>query len=59
MIQWDPGIPILCSFHTFFHMFEVKEVIVVCDPSYRDVFEGLPPPLALISFANHVLPLGY
>ncbi|QCD79862.1 2-C-methyl-D-erythritol 4-phosphate cytidylyltransferase [Vigna unguiculata] len=34
------GQPIaLFSFHTFFHMFEVKEVIVVCDPSYRDVFE--------------------
>ncbi|XP_047153159.1 2-C-methyl-D-erythritol 4-phosphate cytidylyltransferase, chloroplastic isoform X1 [Vigna umbellata] len=34
------GQPIaLFSFHTFFHMFEVKEVVVVCDPSYRDVFE--------------------
>jgi len=37
-------------------MVEVKEVIVVCDPSYNDVFEGFPPPLALVSFANDVLP---
>ncbi|XP_068463304.1 2-C-methyl-D-erythritol 4-phosphate cytidylyltransferase, chloroplastic-like isoform X1 [Phaseolus vulgaris] len=34
------GQPIaLFSFHTFFHMVQVKEVIVVCDPSFREVFE--------------------
>ncbi|KAK7348296.1 hypothetical protein VNO80_22847 [Phaseolus coccineus] len=34
------GQPIaLFSFHTFFHMVQVKEVIVVCDPSFKDVFE--------------------
>ncbi|XP_050376934.1 2-C-methyl-D-erythritol 4-phosphate cytidylyltransferase, chloroplastic-like [Argentina anserina] len=29
----------LYSFYTFSRMPEVKEIIVVCDPSYRDVFE--------------------
>lgn len=29
----------LYSFYTFSRMAEVKEIIVVCDPSYRDVFE--------------------
>ncbi|XP_054803739.1 2-C-methyl-D-erythritol 4-phosphate cytidylyltransferase, chloroplastic isoform X2 [Prosopis cineraria] len=34
------GQPIaLYSFNTFSHMVEVKEIVVVCDPSYRDVFE--------------------
>ncbi|KAG9457113.1 hypothetical protein H6P81_001621 [Aristolochia fimbriata] len=34
------GKPIaLYSFHTFSQMIEVKEIVVVCDPSYRDVFE--------------------
>ncbi|KAJ0969376.1 hypothetical protein J5N97_022253 [Dioscorea zingiberensis] len=34
------GQPIaLYSFHTFSEMSEVKEIVVVCDPSYRDVFE--------------------
>nr|WLF00990.1 2-C-methyl-D-erythritol 4-phosphate cytidylyltransferase [Santalum album] len=34
------GQPIaLYSFYTFSHMSEVKEVIVVCDPSYKDIFE--------------------
>ncbi|CAL1353133.1 unnamed protein product [Linum trigynum] len=34
------GQPIaLYSFFTFSQMIEVKELIVVCDPSYRDVFE--------------------
>ncbi|WOK96515.1 2-C-methyl-D-erythritol 4-phosphate cytidylyltransferase, chloroplastic isoform X2 [Canna indica] len=34
------GQPIaLYSFYTFSKMSEVKEIIVVCDPSYRDVFE--------------------
>lgn len=28
------------SFYTFSDMVEVKEIIVVCDPSYRDIFEG-------------------
>lgn len=30
-----------CSFYTFSRMPEVKEIIVVCDPSYQDIFEGL------------------
>lgn len=29
-----------CSFYTFSKMPEVKEIVVVCDPSYRDIFEG-------------------
>lgn len=34
------GQPIaLHSFYTFANMEEVKEIVVVCDPSYRDVFE--------------------
>ncbi|XP_048443364.1 2-C-methyl-D-erythritol 4-phosphate cytidylyltransferase, chloroplastic [Pyrus x bretschneideri] len=34
------GQPIaLYSFYTFSQMIEVKEIIVVCDPSYKDVFE--------------------
>ncbi|RDX82049.1 2-C-methyl-D-erythritol 4-phosphate cytidylyltransferase, chloroplastic, partial [Mucuna pruriens] len=34
------GQPIaLYSFYTFSNMVEVKEIIVVCDPSYKDVFE--------------------
>ncbi|KAL5182276.1 2-C-methyl-D-erythritol 4-phosphate cytidylyltransferase, chloroplastic [Glycine soja] len=34
------GQPIaLYSFHTFFHLVQVKEIIVVCDPSYKDIFE--------------------
>ncbi|KAF8016123.1 hypothetical protein BT93_H1605 [Corymbia citriodora subsp. variegata] len=34
------GQPIaLYSFYTFSHMREVKEIIVVCDPSYKDIFE--------------------
>lgn len=34
------GQPIaLYSFHTFSLMSEVKEIVVVCDPSYRDIFE--------------------
>lgn len=32
---------ISCSFYTFSRMPEVKEIVVVCDPSYRDIFEGL------------------
>ncbi|XP_027329421.1 2-C-methyl-D-erythritol 4-phosphate cytidylyltransferase, chloroplastic isoform X4 [Abrus precatorius] len=31
--------PILFSFYTFSHMVEVKEIIVVCDPTYKDIFE--------------------
>ncbi len=34
-----PGI-FYCSFQTFARMVEVLEIVVVCDPSYRDVFEG-------------------
>lgn len=45
-----------CSFYTFSQMIEVKEIIVVCDPSYKDVFEGYNPhSLALLVNA---LPLG-
>lgn len=34
------GQPIaLYSFHTFSRMAEVKEIVVVCDPSYSDIFE--------------------
>ncbi|KAJ3678111.1 hypothetical protein LUZ60_001914 [Juncus effusus] len=34
------GQPIaLYSFYTFSKMIEVKEIIVVCDPSYKDIFE--------------------
>ncbi|XP_027329419.1 2-C-methyl-D-erythritol 4-phosphate cytidylyltransferase, chloroplastic isoform X3 [Abrus precatorius] len=34
------GQPIaLFSFYTFSHMVEVKEIIVVCDPTYKDIFE--------------------
>ncbi|XP_038984264.1 2-C-methyl-D-erythritol 4-phosphate cytidylyltransferase, chloroplastic isoform X1 [Phoenix dactylifera] len=35
------GQPIaLYSFYTFSQMSEVKEIVVVCDPSYKDIFEG-------------------
>nr|AFI71456.1 2-C-methyl-D-erythritol 4-phosphatecytidyltransferase [Rauvolfia verticillata]AFO10121.1 chloroplast 2-C-methyl-D-erythritol 4-phosphate cytidyltransferase [Rauvolfia verticillata] len=35
------GQPIaLYSFYTFARMLEVKEIVVVCDPSYQDIFEG-------------------
>ncbi|KAL5789127.1 hypothetical protein ACOSQ2_004015 [Xanthoceras sorbifolium] len=34
------GQPIaLYSFYTFSRMTEVKEIVVVCDPSYKDIFE--------------------
>ncbi|CAK9321993.1 unnamed protein product [Citrullus colocynthis] len=34
------GQPIaLYSLYTFSHLIEVKEIIVVCDPSYQDIFE--------------------
>lgn len=34
------GLPIaLYSFYTFSEMSQVKEIVVVCDPSYQDVFE--------------------
>jgi 2-C-methyl-D-erythritol 4-phosphate cytidylyltransferase len=29
-----------CSLRTFCGMKEVKEVVVVCDPSYKNIFEG-------------------
>ncbi|KAK2406361.1 2-C-methyl-D-erythritol 4-phosphate cytidylyltransferase, chloroplastic [Trifolium repens] len=36
------GQPIaLYSFYTFSRMIEVKEIIVVCDPSYNDIFEDV------------------
>ncbi|MBA0662247.1 hypothetical protein Goklo_006411 [Gossypium klotzschianum] len=36
------GQPIaLHSLYTFSRMIEVKEIVVVCDPSYKDIFEGL------------------
>lgn len=28
------------SFYTFADMGEVLEIVVVCDPAYRDIFEG-------------------
>lgn len=31
---------------------EMKEIIVVCDPFFRDIFEGLVP-LYLISFTSY------
>ncbi|GMY04928.1 2-C-methyl-D-erythritol 4-phosphate cytidylyltransferase, chloroplastic isoform X1 [Fagus crenata] len=35
------GQPIaLYSLYTFSQLIEVKEIIVVCDPSYQDIFEG-------------------
>ncbi|KAK2664624.1 hypothetical protein Ddye_003198 [Dipteronia dyeriana] len=35
------GQPIaLYSFYTFSRMTEVKEIVVVCDPSYQDIFEA-------------------
>ena len=49
-------------FHTFFHLVQVKEIIVVCDPSYKDIFEGFSITLVVfLSFLYHVfaLPLGY
>ena len=36
-------------FHTFFHLVQVKEIIVVCDPSYKDIFEGFSIPLVLLA----------
>ncbi|XP_048334995.2 2-C-methyl-D-erythritol 4-phosphate cytidylyltransferase, chloroplastic [Ziziphus jujuba] len=34
------GQPIaLYSFYTFSRMIEVKEIVIVCDPSYKDIFE--------------------
>jgi 2-C-methyl-D-erythritol 4-phosphate cytidylyltransferase len=34
------GKPIkLHSFHIFSLMYEVKEIVVVCDPSYKDILE--------------------
>lgn len=37
-------------------MVEVKEIVVVCDPSYRDIFEGFFfLSLALVSFVDRVL----
>ncbi|KAF7126637.1 hypothetical protein RHSIM_Rhsim11G0115300 [Rhododendron simsii] len=36
------GQPIaLYSFYTFSHMIEVKEIVVVCDPSYKDIFQEI------------------
>uniref|UniRef100_A0A1D1ZA81 2-C-methyl-D-erythritol 4-phosphate cytidylyltransferase, chloroplastic n=1 Tax=Anthurium amnicola TaxID=1678845 RepID=A0A1D1ZA81_9ARAE len=46
------GQPIaLYSFYTFFRMSEVKEVIVVCDPSYKDVFEDAAESHVSLKFA--------
>lgn len=41
-----------CSFYTFSRMIEVKEIVVVCDPSYKDIFEGLhlQPPILMQPF---------
>lgn len=43
MLFWMIIRPAPYSFYTFSRMAEVKEIIVVCDPSYRDVFEGFIP----------------
>lgn len=48
------GQPIaLHSFHTFASMEEVNEIVVVCDPSYRDIFEdaGKNKPTVELKFA--------
>ncbi|XP_019463301.1 PREDICTED: 2-C-methyl-D-erythritol 4-phosphate cytidylyltransferase, chloroplastic isoform X1 [Lupinus angustifolius] len=38
------GQPIaLYSFHTFSTMLQVREIVVVCDPSYQDVFQDAKP----------------
>lgn len=37
----------LSSFYTFSRMTEVKEIIVVCDPSYKDIFEGFALAISL------------
>ncbi|XP_010252286.1 PREDICTED: 2-C-methyl-D-erythritol 4-phosphate cytidylyltransferase, chloroplastic [Nelumbo nucifera] len=42
------GQPIaLYSFYTFSRMMEVKEIVVVCDPSYRDIFEDTKDKIAV------------
>lgn len=38
-----------CSFYTFSRLPEVKEIVVVCDPSYQDIFEGVKPFICLSS----------
>ncbi|KAG0565712.1 hypothetical protein M758_7G008800 [Ceratodon purpureus] len=47
------GRPIaLHSFQTFAHMMEVLEIVVVCDPSYRDIFEEAAKDVAVpVKFA--------
>lgn len=40
---------VLCSFYTFSRLPEVKEIVVVCDPSYQDIFEGMKPFMFLSS----------
>ncbi|XP_058752847.1 2-C-methyl-D-erythritol 4-phosphate cytidylyltransferase, chloroplastic-like [Vicia villosa] len=46
------GQPIaLYSFLTFSRMPEVKEIVVVCDPSYRDIFEDVKGCQAELKFA--------
>lgn len=40
----------LYSFFTFLEMNEVKEVVVVCDPFYKDIFEGLEATWAVLCF---------
>lgn len=62
---------VLRSFYTFARLPEVKEIVVVCDPSYQDIFEGTKPficlandstcmhvPLAFISIMNFLLVAG-
>jgi hypothetical protein len=44
-----------CSLYTFSQLIEVKEIIVVCDPSYKDVFEGFISPLSLSLTHTHNL----
>lgn len=31
-------------------MAEVKEIVVVCDPSYQDIFEGMELSIQFVSF---------
>jgi hypothetical protein len=40
-----------CSLYTFSQLIEVKEIIGVCDPSYKDIFEGFRSPLSPLSLS--------
>ena len=51
---WSNYILTSCSFYTFSRLIEVKEIIVVCDPSYKDIFEGFRS-LSSLLFSSHSL----